>query len=102
MILKAMEKFYKFIGIIGEKDEIFQEYKRKLNDFLLEKENQIFVINQELQKEYTFIIIFGDLLIFASHSQECFNSYSLPIKEIVSYPEITEDTLQEFVENMKL
>ena len=46
-----MEKFYKFIGPIPEKDEIFQEYKRKLNEFLMEKENQIFVINQELQKE---------------------------------------------------
>ena len=46
-----MEKFYKFNGPIPEKDEIFQEYRRKLNEFLLEKENQIFVINQELQKE---------------------------------------------------
>ena len=46
-----MEKFYKFNGPIPEKDETSQEYRRKLNEFLLEKENQIFVINQELQKE---------------------------------------------------
>ena len=36
---------------LGEKNDIFLEYRKKLVDFLNEKETQIYMINQELQKE---------------------------------------------------
>jgi len=95
-----MEKFYKIVGYVGGKNELFLEYKRKMNDFLLEKETQIFVINQELQKEFDFCFLMFHY--YYSHSQECFNSYSMPVREIVSLNEITNDTLQEFIENMNV
>lgn len=37
---------------VGEETELFEEYKRKMKEFLHEKETQIYAINQELENEY--------------------------------------------------